>query len=195
MPATSPIVRARSWSAALTFLPLSFEVFHEFAHHESFADAWSKCERPDYLLRFAGTLVKEKGSTFHRSVARAACACALTSLSRAPDGDERPRLALSAVDRWCDGDECAEALAMAWQFAEASALDLPNYAAWSTRAAVETTAFNADKAPLFSVANAARNAARFALTAREESRGIFARELADTVRTIVPLPPLFEVGR
>lgn len=192
MQATSTIVRARSWSDALRSLPLSLEVFHAFAERDSFADAWSACERPDYLLRVAGEFVRERGSDFHKCVVRAASACALTTLDRAPHSDQRPRLALKTLDRWCDGATGFALLDAAWRFADDSAHDCPNYAAWATRAAIETTAFSTNKSPFVGLANAARHAARIALNARDESRDLLARQLADAVRTLVPLPPLGE---
>ena len=190
MSATSPIVFRHHWTAELYALHLPFEAFDSFAHHPSFAEAWKRSMRPDHLLRIAGALVTEPGSDLHRRVARAAGACARMVLDSAPPDDERPRLALRALDRWCDGNESREALAIARRFTICSAMDCPSYAASAVREALAVAASNEKTTPAALTADAASNAASSALDARPFERHLFSLELAAIVRTMVPLPSL-----
>ena len=96
--------------------------------------AWETCKRGDWLLWIA-----DKLNVGRKLLVLAACACARTALKYVPAGEERPRLAIEAAERWADnpteknkvaawaaaGDAGAVAWAAAWAAAAARA------AAWT----------------------------------------------------------------
>jgi hypothetical protein len=63
------------------------------------AQAWLRCPRGDWMLWVAAHAGVER-----RLVVRAACDCARLALRFVPSGEERPRLAIEAVERWCKGE-------------------------------------------------------------------------------------------
>ena len=68
------------------------------AGYSTLAEAWTACERADWLLWYAG-----KRGVDRKILVRAACACARTVLPYVPVGEDRPRLAIEMAERWCDG--------------------------------------------------------------------------------------------
>lgn len=66
--------------------------------YSTLAEAWTACERADWLLWYVG-----KRGVDRRLLVRAACACARTVLPYVPVGEDRPRLAIEMAERWCDG--------------------------------------------------------------------------------------------
>ena len=59
--------------------------------------AWETCKRGDWLLWIADKLNVDR-----KLLVLAACACARTALKYVPAGEERPRLAIEAAERWAD---------------------------------------------------------------------------------------------
>ena len=59
--------------------------------------AWETCKRGDWLLWIA-----DKLNVGRKLLVLAACACARTALKYVPAGEERPRLAIEAAERWAD---------------------------------------------------------------------------------------------
>ena len=57
--------------------------------------AWVECERADWMLWFA-----EEVGVPRPSMTLAACACARTALQYVSAGEDRPRLAIEAAERW-----------------------------------------------------------------------------------------------
>ncbi len=57
--------------------------------------AWETCERPDWLIWYACRRNVER-----KVLVRIACDCARTVLRFVPEGEERPRLAIEAAERW-----------------------------------------------------------------------------------------------
>ena len=57
-------------------------------------------ERADWLLWWAA----RTPVNLHQSLVLAACDCARTALQYVPAGEDRPRLAIEAAERWNDGD-------------------------------------------------------------------------------------------
>jgi hypothetical protein len=106
--------------------------------------AWDECERPDWLLWWAGrTPVNDKVP-----IVRAACDIARTVLHLAPAGDDRPRLAIEAAERWCAEPSAAASDAAsdaAWAAARAAraASDAARAAAWAASAAAWDAASDA----------------------------------------------------
>jgi hypothetical protein len=82
---------------------------------------WAECERPDWLLWWAGNTVPRQ------ELVLAACDCAETALRFVPQAENRPRLAIDTARRWARGEATVEELEDA-------------------RAAVRTAAYAADAA-------------------------------------------------
>ena len=104
----------------------------EWAQGKSAKQAWTKCERADWLLWWAAQTSANK----HTAVVLAACACARTALKYVPAGEDRPRLAIEAAERWANAPteanrQAAEAAARAAWAAAARAAR----AAWAAAAA------------------------------------------------------------
>jgi hypothetical protein len=59
---------------------------------------WAECERPDWLLWWAGHVVPRQ------ELVLAACDCAETALRYVPEGEDRPRLAIETARRWARGE-------------------------------------------------------------------------------------------
>ena len=87
--------------------------------------AWEKCVRGDWMIWLA-----VRAGVDRRLWARAACACARQSLRFVQQGEDRPRLAIEARERWCD--EPTEANEQASRSAAAAA-DAAAYAADGAR--------------------------------------------------------------
>ena len=69
------------------------------AGYSTLAEAWTACDRADWLLWYAG----RHGDVDRRLLVRAACACARTALPHVPPGEDRPRLAIELAEAWCNG--------------------------------------------------------------------------------------------
>lgn len=59
--------------------------------------AWSVCHRADWML-----WLTERLGIDRPALVRAACDCARTALKYVPAGEDRPRLAIEAAERWAD---------------------------------------------------------------------------------------------
>jgi len=60
------------------------------------AQAWDECERADWLLWWAAIT----GRNSHKSIVLVSAACARTGLQYVLAGEDRPRLAIEAAERW-----------------------------------------------------------------------------------------------
>ena len=69
------------------------------AGYSTLAEAWTACDRADWLLWYAG----RHDDVDRRLLVRAACACARTALPHVPPGEDRPRLAIELAEAWCNG--------------------------------------------------------------------------------------------
>jgi len=102
--------------------------------------AWETCKRGDWLLWIADKLNVDR-----KLLVLAACACARTALKYVPAGEERPRLAIEAAERWADNPTeknkaaawaagaAGDAGAAAWAAARAAAAAWAAGAAWAAR--------------------------------------------------------------
>jgi len=68
----------------------------EWVGDKTIEEAWTTCERADWMLWYASSKAP------HALVVRAACACARMALRFVPDGEDRPRLAIEAAERWAN---------------------------------------------------------------------------------------------
>ena len=104
------------------------------------AQAWSECERPDWMLWWAGrTPANDKVA-----IVRVACAIARTVLHLVLAGEDRPRLAIEAAEKWCEDPSEANRLASATAAAYAAyaAADAA-YAAYATADATNAASYAA----------------------------------------------------
>ena len=126
--------------------------------------AWCACGRGDWMLWLCAHIGVDRVLRV-----RSGCAIARTVLHLVPAGEERPRLAIEAAERWCDDPSAANRTAAA-------------YAAAYAADAASSSAADADAADAADAANAAYAAhvayAAYAANAR--------REHADIVRSTIP---------
>ena len=59
--------------------------------------AWQQCTRPDWMFWLLG-----RRRADHVKLVRCACEIARTVLHMVPAGEDRPRLAIEAAERWCN---------------------------------------------------------------------------------------------
>ena len=86
---------------------------------------WAECQRPDWLLWWAGKTVPR------RDLVLAACDCVETALQFVPADEHRPRLAIETARRWANGEATLEEVANAADAAYAArAADAAAYAAY-----------------------------------------------------------------
>jgi hypothetical protein len=149
-------------------------------------DIWDDAPRGEWLLRYA-----EKAGVPHPALVRAAAACARHALRFVPEGEDRPRLAIEAAERWADqptednrrkakrAADASWASAAAWPTASGA-----SGASWASRAASSSAAWTA-------AALAARYAARAHGDAEgPESEAAAHRACAEEVRRLVPFVDL-----
>ena len=78
----------------------------EWADGKTFAEAWTSCERPDWMLWIAGRMCETPGWWTRQEFVLAACACAETVLpifeKKYPD-DKRPRKAIETARLSAEG--------------------------------------------------------------------------------------------
>ena len=96
--------------------------------------AWDEATRADWLLWWAGQLEVEKAL-----LVRCACAIARTVLHLIPAGEDRPRLAIEAAERWCQ-EPTEENLQEAEEAEEAAWAASAEAAAWAAAAGARAAA-------------------------------------------------------
>jgi hypothetical protein len=120
---------------------------------------WSECERPDWLLWWAGQVVSRQ------ELVLAACDCAETALHRVPEGEDRPRLAIDAARRWARGEVTVKEVDAARAAAISSYINAGYAASYAALTAYATPAPFAALAAAAAAEEAARAAARDAADA------------------------------
>ncbi len=140
--------------------------------------AWEMCERPDWMIWYARCRNVER-----KVLVRIACDCARTALRFVPEGEDRPRLAIEAAERWTLGeatiDEVRAAAAAAYATAYAyAAADAAAYAADAADAAAyahdPATPAAAAAADATAYAYAAADAAAYAADAADATAYAYA---------------------
>jgi hypothetical protein len=121
----------------------------------SYAVAWRRCQRPDWLLWLAGRC----GHTLtqRRAIVLAACDCAETALRHVPEGELRPAEAIRVARAWCRGKATLQDVRAATNAAYAASAAATNAA---TNAAAAASA--ADDAAAYAAAYTAAYAANAA---------------------------------
>jgi len=120
--------------------------FSEWLGDRDSARMWAECERPDWLLWWAGQVVPRQ------ELVLAACDCAELALRFVPANEDRPRLAIDAARRWARGeatvDEVRAARAAAGYASAAyyAGADADYYAADAAAAAAAATVLAAEAA-------------------------------------------------
>lgn len=120
----------------------------------SIATLWRRCDRSDWLLWLAGAAEIDR-----KTIVRCACDCARTALRYATPGDDRPRLCVETVERWCDGEATMDDVSAAWSAAWSAALSDAWSAAWSAESSAEYAAWSAEAAAWSARYASERNAA------------------------------------
>ena len=161
----------------------------EWLGNRDSAQMWAECQRPDWLLWWAGQIVPR------RDLVLAACDCAETALRFVPGDEHRPRLAIQTARRWAHGeatlDEVAAAAnaanaANAAEYAAPLSARADAYAAHAAARAAYAAAFAADLAAYAAhaaaraayAANAAGYAAEYAAGYYADAAGYYAARSA-----------------
>jgi len=162
----------------------------KWAAGKTLEQAWSKCERGDWLIYFALRVGVEQ-----RLGVRAACRFARLVLQCVPDGEDCPRLAIETAEAWCDGDATLEEVKLA-----ADAVDAAAYAAsaaYAAEAAVDAAyaAYAAASAAADAAADAAYAAEAAEAADAAAARADVLRQCADIVREVISFEAVVkEVG-
>ena len=140
--------------------------------------AWETCERPDWMIWYA-----RRRNVERKVLVRIACDCARTALRFVPEGEDRPRLAIEAAERWTLGEatidevRAAAAAAAAVAYAADAAADAAAAAAYA--AAYAAIAAAAAAAAAAYVADAVAAAAAYVADAAADAAAYVADAVAD----------------
>ena len=129
--------------------------------------AWEMCERPDWMIWYA----RQRGVE-RKVLVRIACDCARTALRFVPEGEDRPRLAIEAAERWTQDEAtidevrvaayaayvAAEAAYVAYVAADAYAAYAAYAAANAAYVAADADAAAADAVAAYAAADARKQA-------------------------------------
>ena len=155
----------------------------EWVGDRDLVTAWMTCQRADWMLWLAARLLPDDPR-----VILAVCACARTALQYVPAGEERPRLAIEAAERYATNPSAdnMNAASAASDAARAAACDAARAAAgataWATAWAAGTAAWAAGDAArsAFAAASAARAAAG------DAARDAAYQQMCGLIREIIP---------
>ena len=192
---------ARHWSARLVALGACADAVAWARSQPSYAEAWARCERAEWMLWLAGRLAGPPGDASRRPLVLAACDCAETTVARITDDHDMGHAlcAIQTARAWAHGeatlDEVHDAAIAA--YAAAAAADAATNAAAVATAAAATNAADATNAAAVAAAAAATAAdaaanAAYAATAYATAYATYAdarRVMADIVRAHYPRPP------
>lgn len=142
------------------------------AEQPSAAEAWRTCERGDWMLWLLGRIAGQVGSKSRKRLVLAACACARLALKHVPKGEDRPRKAIIAAERYARGTH---------------GVTLEDVRNAYSAASVYSAAF-AHSATYAYYSYSAASAA-YAACAYGADRGTTLRLCADIVRKHYPKPP------
>ena len=70
--------------------------------YDGLQEAWTQCERGDWMLWLVGRMAKSKRD--RQQLALAACACARLALPYVPVGETHPLHAIEITERWARGE-------------------------------------------------------------------------------------------
>ena len=108
---------APDYQRLLTKLGACAEARHA-ADGKSLREAWTTCERGDWLLWLAAKIDIDR-----KIIVRAACDCARTALKYVKEGETRPLKAIETAEAWCEGKATIEEVRAAAYAAYAYAAD------------------------------------------------------------------------
>ena len=146
---------------------------YEWAKDKTIEEAWSTCERGDWMLWYAAKINIDR-----RLLVRAACACARLALKSVPEGEDRPRIAIETAEAWTEGKASLKDVRTAAFAANAANAA---YAAYAARAAAKAA----------DVAHAAAYAAADAAYAADAAAYTTTLHVcAEIVRSMIPLDAL-----
>ena len=159
------------------------------------ATAWRECRRGDWMLWLLGQIDVDR-----KRLVLATCGCARLSLHIAPDGEDRPRIAIETAEAWARGDGPTLDDVRRSASAAYAAADAASYAAYAAHAAYRSarppragTPFPhaASYAASYAAyaASYAANAAAYAANAAAYAANTTLSHCADIVRTHFPEVP------
>ena len=107
----------------------------------SYAMAWRRCARPDWLLRLAERCCRILAD--RQAIVLAACDCAETALRFVPAGEARPAEAIRVARAWCRGEAALEEVKAAASAASAASAAADAADAYATAAAARDASLGA----------------------------------------------------
>ena len=166
---------------------------YEWAKGKTLTEAWSTCERGDWMLWYAA-----KVNIDRKLLVKAACACARLALKFVPDGEQRPRITIETAEAWTEGKaslndvRTAAAAAYTAAYTAADAAYTAADAAYAAADAADAATYATDAAY---AATYAANAAADAAYAANATDAAYAhtttlRVCAEIVRDMIPLDAL-----
>ncbi len=153
---------------------------YEWAKGKTLTEAWSTCERGDWMLWYAAKINIDR-----KLLVRAACACARLALRFVPEGEDRPRIAIETAEASAEGKASIEDVKHAAAYAAYAAADAADAAAFAAAHAAFAAAHAAHAA--YAAAHAA-NAAYAAADAAAYTTTL--RVCAEIAKDIIPLDAL-----
>ena len=166
------------WSYALVQIGACSPAVAWARTQPDYATAWAACDRGDWLIWLAMRLARTLDE--RKPVILAACACVRPVLRHVPAGENRPRIAIETAERWCRGEATIEEVSRA-AIAAARA---------STLAAIAAIAADVTYATYTTYAPDAARAVAYATYATDAAGVGARREMAATVRAMLPRPEL-----
>ena len=165
----------------------------KWVDHKELAEAWSTCERADWMLWLAEKMEGEPGWPDRKQLILAACACAETALQFVPKCEDRPRLAIETARAWIRGEATIGEVRHSAIDAADSAIGAAYAAAYAAYAAAYAAYAAADSAidAAYAAAYAAdaADAAAYAADAADLSARTKAiREMTVIMRGILTIP-------
>jgi hypothetical protein len=136
--------------------------------HQTEQEFWNNCERGDWMLWVVKNKYPEEGWPDHKTLAMISCRFARRVLKYVPKGEDRPRLAIEAAEKWIENPTEENRYAA-------------NAAANAAYAAARAAAVNAASAAADAAASAAYTAARAA--AVNAANAVYAAYTAYTAYT------------
>jgi hypothetical protein len=157
------------WTSALKKLDACPEAIAWAKTQPTYEEAWENCPWGDWLLWLA-----DRTKSDHKSIVRAACACARTALKYVPEGENRPLRAIETTEAWCRGEATIEQVLTASHAAAAYAA----HAAFGYSASASAASASASAASAAASAN--RAAAAAAATTNAAHAATYATHAATT---------------
>jgi hypothetical protein len=176
----------RHWSDTLVAMGACAEAVAWCRKQPSAAVAWRKCQRADWMIWWISRRTGCNSGRTHRKLVRVACEIARGVLAHVPAGEERPRLAIEAAERWAENPTAKNRAAASAASCAASAARAATWAATWAAASAASCAASAARAAASAAASAASCATWAASCAASTANAAVVRKHFPRVPKITP---------